>query len=156
MRALTAGFVFKFPTLGGALEHLLGRSATAINSAPADIYYNGECPICNAEMTHYAELCATSHPELRFIDSTQQPNEFASCGLRREHLERRVYLKDGEGRILSGMPAIIALWSRMPRYGWLATTLNLPVLRPATAALYDHVIAPTLTRWARTRARRAA
>jgi uncharacterized protein len=155
VRALTAGFVFKFPNLGGALEHLLGRSATAINSAPADIYYNGECPICRAEMSHYAELCATSRPELRFIDSTQQPNEFASCGLRPEHLERRVYFKDSEGRILSGMPAIISLWSRMPKYGWLATTLNLPVLRPATAVLYDHVIAPTLAHWAKTRARRA-
>ena len=156
-RALASGFTFKFPNLGGALEHLLGHAATATangtNKTQTDIYYNGECPICNAEMTHYAQLCATSHPELRFIDSTQQPNEFASCGLRREHLERRVYLKDSEGRILSGMPAIIALWSRMPRYGWLATTLNLPVLRPATAALYDHVIAPTLTRWAKARAR---
>jgi hypothetical protein len=98
-RALTAGFTFKFPNLGGALEHLLGHPATAngTNKTQADIYYNGECPICNAEMTHYAELCATSHPELRFIDSTQQPNEFASCGLRREHLERRVYIKGWRG-----------------------------------------------------------
>jgi uncharacterized protein len=158
-RALAAGFTFKFPNLGGALEHLLGHSATAAattNGTPADIYYNGECPICRTEMEHYAELCATSRPELRFIDSTQQPNEFASCGLRREHLERRVYIRDSDGQILSGMPAIISLWSRMPRYGWLATMLNLPVLRPAAAALYDHVIAPTLAQWARTRARRAA
>jgi uncharacterized protein (TIGR01777 family) len=156
-RALAAGFTFKFPNLGVALEHLLGHSAiTSTNSAPADIYYNGECPICRTEMEHYAAVCATSRPELRFIDSTQRPNEFADCGLRREHLERRVYIKDSEGRILSGMPAIISLWSRMPRYGWLAKTLSLPLLRPATAMLYDHVIAPTLAHWARTRARRAA
>jgi uncharacterized protein len=153
-QALAAGFTFKFPNLDGALEHLLGNSATATtNSTPADIYYNGECPICRTEMEHYAELCATSHPELRFIDSTQQSNVFASCGLRPEHLERRVYIKDSEGRILSGMPAIISLWSRMPRYGWLAMTLNLPLLRPATAVLYDHVVAPTLAHWARTRDR---
>jgi predicted DCC family thiol-disulfide oxidoreductase YuxK len=151
-RALAAGFTFKFPTLGGALEHLLGRTATTnTNSAPADIYYNGECPICRTEMEHYAASCATSHPELRFIDSTRQPNEFAGCGLRREHLERRVYIKDSEGQILSGMPALIVLWSRMPGYGWLATTLSLPLLRPAAAVLYDHLVAPTLAYWASTR-----
>jgi uncharacterized protein (TIGR01777 family) len=153
-RALAAGFTFKFPTLGTALEHLLGRSATANNNkTAADIYYNGECPICRTEMEHYAAVCATSRPELRFIDSTQQSNEFANCGLRREHLERRVYVKDGEGRILSGMQALIALWSRMPGYGWLATTFSLPLLRPTSAAIYDHLVAPTLARWARTRDR---
>jgi predicted DCC family thiol-disulfide oxidoreductase YuxK len=101
-------------------------------------------------MEHYAAVCATARPELRFIDSTQQSNEFANCGLRREHLERRVYVKDSEGRILSGMPALIALWSRMPGYGRLATTFSLPLLRPASTAIYDHLVAPTLARWART------
>ena len=145
--------MFKFPNLGTALEHLLGRSATAsTNSTSADIYYNGECPICRTEMEHYADLCAISRPDLRFVDSTKQPNEFASCGLRREHLERRVYIRDGEDRILSGMPAIIALWWRMPGYVWLARTLSLPLLRQASVVLYDHVIAPSLARWARTRA----
>jgi hypothetical protein len=153
-RALAAGFVFKFPTLGSALEHLLGRRRS-LQPVPQDnaaaIYYNGECPICRTEMEHYATLCATSRPELRFIDSTKQSNEFASCGLRREHLEQRVYARDGRGRILSGMPAIIDLWWKMPGYVWLARTLSLPLLRPAAVVLYDHAIAPTLTRWAKAR-----
>jgi len=71
-------------------------------------------------------------------------------------MTQRVYIKDSEGQILSGMPAIISLWSRMPRYGWLAKTLNLPVLAPATAVLYDHVVAPTLAHWAKTRAHRTS
>lgn len=153
-RALAAGFVFKFPTLGGALEHLLGRrsSQPAPQDNAAAIYYNGECPICRTEMEHYASLCATSRPELHFIDSTKQSSEFASCGLRREHLEQRVYVRDGQGHILSGMPAIIDLWWKMPGYAWLARTLSLPILRPTSVVLYDHVIAPSLARWARARA----
>ena len=151
-RALAAGFVFKFPNLGAALEHLLGSSPKTTGNSPADIYYNGECPICRTEMEHYAEVCATSRPDLRFIDSTQKPNEFAICGLRREHLERRVYIRDADGRILSGMPALLELWWRMPGYGWLAKTLSLPLLRQASVMLYDHVVAPTLARWARARA----
>ena len=154
MKALTAGFVFKHPNLGEALEHLLGRTASAAKNTQADIYYNGECPVCRTEMEHYAEICATARPELRFIDSTRVRNDFTACGLRQEHLERRVYIRAANGQILSGMPAIIALWSRMPRYEWASRLFSLPVIRQATELLYDHLIAPSLALWAKTRARR--
>lgn len=152
-KALAAGFVFKHPNLGEALQHLLGRTGTA-KTTQADIYYNGDCPVCRTEMEHYAEICATARPELRFIDSTQEPNDFTGCGLRQEHLERRVYIRDANGEIISGMPAIIALWSRMPRYVWASRLFSLPVIRPATELVYDHVIAPSLALWAKARARR--
>lgn len=150
MKALTSGFVFKHPNLGEALQHLLA----ARKAMQADIYYNGECPVCRSEMEHYAEICAATRPELRFIDSTRGSNDFTQCGLRQEHLERRVYVRDANGQIISGMPAIIALWSRMPRYEWASRLFSLPVIRQATELLYDHVIAPSLALWARSRARR--
>jgi hypothetical protein len=150
IKALTAGFVFKHPNLGEALQHLFAAGKTL----QADIYYNGECPVCRTEMEHYAEICATTRPELRFIDSTRGPNDFTQCGLRQEHLERRVYIRDANGRIISGMPAIVALWSRMPRYEWAGRLFSLPVIRQATELLYDHVIAPSLALWAKSRARR--
>ena len=152
MRALRLGFAFKYPNLGTALEQLLGRARPVTQQA--EIYYNGDCPVCRTEMEHYAEVCATTRPGLRFIDSTRLQEEFSHCGLRREHLERRVYVRDGEGRILSGMPAIIALWLKMPGYERLARIFSLPVIRPTAVVLYDHVIAPTLAWWARTRSRR--
>lgn len=154
-RALAVGFAFEHPNLGEALTHLLSRPRESFDTRTADIYYNGECPVCRTEMEHYASICASSNPELRFVDSTQTPNELAHCGLRREHLEQRVYIKDGAGQILSGMPAIIALWSRMPGYVWLSRVFRLPLLRPASVVLYDHVIAPSLALWARTRRRRS-
>ena len=152
LRALRSGFVFRYPNLGTALEQLLGRRQTMTHKA--EIYYNGDCPVCRTEMEHYADICATARPDLRFIDSTQLPQDFIRCGLRREHLERRVYVRDSEGHILSGMPAIIALWRKMPRYERLAKVFSLPIIRPATVVLYDHAIAPTLFWWARTRGRR--
>jgi hypothetical protein len=59
-----------------------------------------------------------------------------------------VYLRDADGRILSGMPALVHLWSRIPRYRWLSRLLALPVLRPFVTLLYDHVVAPSLALWA--------
>ncbi|HKZ74506.1 MAG TPA: DCC1-like thiol-disulfide oxidoreductase family protein, partial [Steroidobacteraceae bacterium] len=81
----------------------------------------------------------------------KQPDSLAVCGLRSEHLERRVYLRGASGRMSSGLPALRELWARMPRYRWLATSLGVPGVRQASNAFYDLVLAPGLARWARVR-----
>ena len=98
-RALAAGFVFKFPNLGGALEHLLGRHPPEVTDTAAAIYYNGECPICRTEMEHYAELCAISTPRIcaswNSDETARGTNSLRAADSRREeHLERRVYLEE--------------------------------------------------------------
>jgi predicted DCC family thiol-disulfide oxidoreductase YuxK len=143
--ATTLGFKFHHPRIEGAFRDLLGAASA---EALTEVYYNGECPVCRSEMTHYETLCAHSQPTFRFIDSMQRPNELAGCGLRREHLERRVYLRDTDGRILSGMPALFRLWSTMPEYRWLSKVLTFPLLRPLSILLYDHIVAPSLAYWA--------
>ncbi len=150
-RALVSGFVFRHPDLRAALDHLIGRRAPAADAELTEIYYNGECPVCSLEMNHYAGLCAGAQKSLRFIDSMQRPDALSQCGLRIDHLERRVYLKDSKGRIISGLPALIELWSRLPRYRWLARLTSAPVLRPLSVGIYDHVIAPSLAAWSRIR-----
>jgi len=149
-RATTAGFTFRHRRIRDALRALLGTAAA--EGVATEVYFNGDCPVCRTEMTHYARLCADSRPELRFVDSMQRPHELVACGLRREHLARRVYLRDAEGRILSGLPALILLWSKMPEYRWLSRVLRLPLLRPLSTVLYDHLIAPSLALWAAHRA----
>jgi predicted DCC family thiol-disulfide oxidoreductase YuxK len=148
-RALAAGFDFRYRDLIAALDHLVGPRAT--RAELTEMYYNSDCPVCNAEMSHYAKLCADSQASLKFIAASQRPDAFAACGLRLDHLEKRVYLKDSAGRILSGLPALIQLWARMPRYRWLARLMSLPILGVMAAGFYDHVIAPTLAYWARAR-----
>jgi hypothetical protein len=153
-RALASGFTFHHPDLREALTHLLTPELREPQAELTAMYYNGDCPVCSLEMNHYASLCADSQKSLQFIDAMQRPDDFVQCGLRREHLEKRVYLKDSKGRILSGLPALVELWSRIPRYRWLARTMQVPVVKPASNALYDHVLAPTLAAWARMRAAR--
>jgi len=147
-RALASGFVFRHPDLREALDHLIGQRADV---ELTEMYYNGDCPVCSAEMNHYASLCAESQKSLRFIDALQTPDALARCGLRTDHLERRVYLKDSKGRIVSGLPALIELWRRMPQYRWLARLTSLPILSSISVRLYDHVIAPSLAAWAKSR-----
>jgi uncharacterized protein (TIGR01777 family) len=148
-RALAAGFDFRYRDLIAALDHLIGPRAS--RAELTEMYYNSDCPVCNAEMSHYAKLCADSQASLKFIAASERPDAFAACGLRLDHLEKRVYLKDSAGRILSGLPALIQLWARMPRYRWLARVMSLPILGVMAAGFYDHAIAPSLAYWARAR-----
>ena len=79
------------------------------------------------------------------------PQPLAAYGLRREHLERRLYLRDEHGRIVSGFRAVLALWARLPGYRRLARVFSWPPLRAVCESIYDHAIAPGLAYWARVR-----
>lgn len=151
-KALRLGFEFKHRSVQDAL-----RAIYAPRQAFGDeleIYYNGACPVCDAEMTHYSRIARRHELPLRFIDAIVSRNQLASCGLRREHLERRVYIRDERGRIRSGLGAILILWRQLPGYRWLARVVGLPIIRSLGEHAYDHVIAPTLAWWANRRLRR--
>jgi uncharacterized protein len=149
-RAVALGFVFRHPHLREAIADLSGP---AISLEPADFYFNGECPVCNFEMSRYQKHCETTATPMRFVDAMRHPESLQQYGLRTEHLERRVYMRDPNGRILSGLPALIELWARMPGYGWLSKLLSLPGLRQVSVVIYDQALAPSLAWWARLRMR---
>jgi uncharacterized protein len=156
-RALAWGFVFRHAQLPRALADLLAPAGLQVVVERATkFYFNGECPVCSVEMHRYERHCAATGTQVHFVDATRQPHCLTQYGLRPEHLERRVYLLDPDGRIVSGLPALIELWSRMPGYGWLAKLFSLPLLHPVAATLYDHVVAPSLAWWARRRLRSRA
>jgi uncharacterized protein len=143
-RALAAGFVFQYSGCGAALRQLLGNRPLKSTLRRHSVYYNGACPVCRIEMSHYARRCEAKAAPVTFIDSSLQYGALLEYGLRREHLERRVYIKSGNGQILSGMAALESLWAQTPGYEWLSKLVSLPLLRPVAEALYDHVAVPLL------------
>jgi hypothetical protein len=162
-RLIAERFQFRFVTVTAALRDLLVPETHSLTVAPAssscEVYFNAECPVCNFEMTHYAKRLAGEHRDgttIRFVDGPRDAERLQACGLRPEHLESRLYLRDERGRITSGFEALLSLWERMPGYRQAARILGVPLLRAMGSALYDHVVAPTLTRWARHRAARVA
>jgi uncharacterized protein len=153
-RTLALGFTFRHAHLDRALGDLFAPvPLRAVAAQPPDFYFNGDCPVCRFEMSRYEQHCIATGTQMRFIDATRHTQLLSDCALRSEHLEGRVYLRDHNGQILSGLPALIALWSRMPGYGWLARLFSVPVWHPIASFLYDLVVAPSLAWWARTRRR---
>jgi uncharacterized protein (TIGR01777 family) len=145
IRALAAGFEFQYPHLSAALRQLLDTSSLKSVAPNQSVYYNGACSVCRTEMNHYARLCKAAAAPVTFVDSSMKGDELAEYGLRREHLERRVYVKTANGQVLSGVAALASLWSHTPGYRWLSKAVSLSLVRPVADMLYDHVAVPLLT-----------
>ena len=154
-RLLNDGFEFRHFTLDSALRDLVpdraGAPALRALDRGCEIWFNGDCPVCALEIGAYERVAQRRNLPLRFHDSMRASRTLAACGLRREHLERRLYLRDEQGRIFSGFDAALALWARIPEYRWLARVFSWPPLRALCESLYDHVVAPGLAHWARVR-----
>jgi uncharacterized protein (TIGR01777 family) len=154
-RLLRLGFEFRHFTLASALRDLIPDpvrpKAVRAADSECEIWFNGDCPVCAYEIGAYEKLAKRRELPLRFHDSMRVAQPLAAYGLRREHLARRLYLRDEHGRIVSGFGAVLALWARMPEYRRLARIFSWAPLRGFCETIYDHVVAPGLAYWARVR-----
>ena len=100
----------------------VGAPALRAADSNCEVWFNGDCPVCSKEIGSYEKLARRRDVPMRFHDSMRVTQPLAAYGLRREHLERRLYLRDEHGRIQSGFPAVLAT-KRM------CTTSNVPAGR---------------------------
>lgn len=107
------------------------------------VLYNDECPVCSFEIGHYRGYAEKTGLPLRF-DALSGP-DLDRWAVTRDDAARRLHVLEN-GQVLTGIDAFIALWSRMPRYRWLARIAGLPLVRPSAAMVYDRVLALLLYR----------
>ena len=105
------------------------------------VLYNETCPVCRFEIDAYAKRVRAGGLPVRFEDLSRA----AEWGMTADQAAQRLHVIH-KGALLSGMPAFRALWSTMPRWRFAAWLAGLPLIRPATAAIYDHILAPALYR----------
>ena len=116
-----------------------------------EVLYNGACPICRREVDTYRRIAEREGLEIRFHDLNG--TDLAGWGISADQARRRLHLREG-GAVLAGLPAFVALWRRMPGFGWLARLVGLPGLRWLAEAVYERALAPALAgldRWRRRR-----
>ena len=117
------------------------------------VLYNADCPVCNFEITHYADYSAREGLPIRFDDLNS--DALTQWDLDADTAARRLYvLKDGA--LYSGIPAFVLLWQELPRYRWLARLVSVPGVHWVACLTYDYVLAPLSYRWHLRRQRRAA
>lgn len=104
------------------------------------LYYDGQCPLCIAEMDKLRKL---ADAELQLVDIHTLTN---TEGLPdRETLLGTLHLKKAGGGLVVGMDANVAAWQHT-RYGWLWRPLRWPLVCNIADFAYRH--------WARWRFRR--
>jgi predicted DCC family thiol-disulfide oxidoreductase YuxK len=123
----------------------------ATNPGPTlTTYYNGACPVCRTEIRHYEKVAtARGSKNLVWRDIATDDAALAELGLDREAAKRRLHVIDRDGRLHTGIDAMIAVWRSVPGYGWLATIVSLPLMHGCAARVYDHLVAPALYGWNR-------
>ncbi len=127
--------------------------------SPLTVCYNGACPVCRGEMDHYRRIIArqSGHHAARHIgwhDLNVRPELFRRHGLDFDTAMRRLHAVDGEGRLLRGVDAFLAIWRQVPGYRTLAAIAGAPGMRQLCWVLYEGVVAPLVYRWSKRRLRR--
>lgn len=115
------------------------------------VLYNARCPVCRAEIAHYAGYVEAKGLPVTFQDLNAGGLEH--WGIDPDRAARRLHVRQN-GRVLSGVDAFAALWAVLPRYRWAARIVALPGLRQVASLIYERVLAPRL--YAKHLAREAA
>lgn len=89
----------------------MNRPATPSTMPVCDIYYDGACPLCRAEIDFYRRIGTRA----RFHDLTGDGE--APEGVCRSDALVRFHVTDAGGRVRSGARAFAELWKASPR-GW--------------------------------------
>jgi hypothetical protein len=107
------------------------------------LLYNSQCPVCSAEIGHYARHAGEAGLPIRFDDLNI--NAWGEWGLNYDQAAGRLYVHH-EGVLTSGVPAFLVLWVQMPRYQLLGKLLVLTGIRQLASAAYDYIFASAIHR----------
>lgn len=72
------------------------------------VYFDGSCPLCQAEISHYRKQAGASH--LDFCD-VSQANQALEPDLQRTEVMSRFHVRRSDGQLVSGAGALSACGS---------------------------------------------
>lgn len=100
--------------------------------------YNGDCPICDAEMCHYADYAQGRNLPIAFDDLTR--TDLSAWGVTEDAATRLLHVLHN-GKLHVGFDAFLVLWAQLPRYAWAARMCRIPGLYHLLDWGYEHVVA---------------
>jgi predicted DCC family thiol-disulfide oxidoreductase YuxK len=113
---------------------------------PLTVYYDGACPLCRAEISHYQSLDGADAICFRNVASAdvELPDQ-----LTREAALARFHISRADGTLVSGAEAFVTLWESLPQWRFLARLARLPGVLTLLEIGYRGtlIIRPTLSRW---------
>lgn len=93
-----------------------------------NVFYDGQCKICQAEMRHYMEC--DDEGLFNFIDITKDSFEASKYRLNANEVHDQLHVQIQGGATYTGVDSLVEIWRRIPRYKLLAWPAQLKIIRP--------------------------
>ena len=84
------------------------------------VFFNNSCNVCRLEINHYKKI---SDNNLEWVDITNNQQAVNLTSKSKEELLRRLHVIDN-GEVIGGAKAFIIIWSKIPKYNFLAKILS--------------------------------
>jgi len=84
------------------------------------VFFNNSCNICKIEIDHYKKH---SDDNLEWVDITNNQQAVDLTSKSKEELLRRLHVIDN-GQVIGGAKAFVIIWSKIPKYNFLAKILS--------------------------------
>ena len=84
------------------------------------VFFNNSCNICKLEIDHYKKNLDAN---IEWVDITNNQQAVDLTSKSKEELLRRLHVIDN-GQVIGGAKAFIIIWSKIPKYNFLAKILS--------------------------------
>ena len=88
------------------------------------VFFNNSCNVCRLEINHYKKIADSN---LEWIDITNNESALKLTSKSQEELLRRLHVID-DGKVIGGAKAFIIIWSKIPKYNFLAKIFSIKPL----------------------------
>ena len=80
------------------------------------VFFNDSCNVCRLEINHYKKIAVSN---LEWIDITNNDESLKLTSKSQAELLRRLHVIE-DGKVIGGAKAFIIIWSKIPKYNFLA------------------------------------
>ena len=88
------------------------------------VFFNDSCKVCRLEINHYKKIADSN---LEWIDITNNDEALKLTSKSQKELLRRLHVIN-DGKVTAGAKAFIIIWSKIPKYNFLAKIFSIKPL----------------------------
>lgn len=99
------------------------------------VFYDGGCPLCRREISHYKKLDRDRN--ISWVDITTEPATLDNFGLNSRAAMSRFHVLDTRGRWQTGAWGFAEVWSELPGYRWVEKIVRVSRTLPLLDRLYS-------------------